>query len=126
MTVWHVSNITAFCITICRQGRRLSSFNLSFNLFGIIPLEDSTSSIIIVTDLIALLSTCLLGNHHMYQIVGGIRFNQRKEPPINPTPCPYLCIPTVLMSGSQILYAEHFLELSCIVCMNHQWCHPLQ
>jgi hypothetical protein len=93
MTVWHVSNITAFYITIYRPGRRLSSFKLSFNLFRIIPLEDSTSGIIIIViDLITILSTGLLGNHHMYQIVGRIRFCQRKEPPINPTPRPYLRI----------------------------------
>jgi hypothetical protein len=65
-------------------------------MFGIIPLEDSTSGIIIiiiiVIDLITLLSNCLLGNHHMYQIVGGIRFSQRKELPINTTPRPYLGI----------------------------------
>jgi hypothetical protein len=92
-TVQHVSNITVFCITVYRPGRRLSSFKLSFNLFGIIPLEDSTSGIIIIViDLITLLSTSLLGNHHMYQIVGGIRFSQRKEPLINPTARPYLRI----------------------------------
>jgi len=61
-------------------------------LFGIIPLEGSTSGIIIIIiiDLIILLSTSLLGNHHI-TIVGGIRFSQRKEPPINPNP-PYFRI----------------------------------
>jgi hypothetical protein len=84
MIVQHISNITAFCIAIYRPGRRLSSFKLSFNLFGIIPLEDSTSGIIIiivvVIDLITLLSTSLLGNHHMYQIVCGMMFRGRSLP----------------------------------------------
>ena len=43
LTVWHVLNITAFCIRIYRAGQRLSSFNLSCNLFRIIPVVDSTS-----------------------------------------------------------------------------------
>ena len=36
----------------------------------------------------------------------------------------WLCSPIVLMSGIWILYAECSLQLSCIICTNHQWHHP--
>jgi hypothetical protein len=39
----HVIHSTVFCILIYRPGRRLSSFKLACNLFGIIPIVDSTS-----------------------------------------------------------------------------------
>jgi len=42
LTIWHALNITAFCPRIYRAGRRLGSFEHSSNLFGIIPLVDST------------------------------------------------------------------------------------
>jgi hypothetical protein len=42
LTVQYVLSINAFCDIIYRAGRRLSSFKLSCNLFGIIPAVDST------------------------------------------------------------------------------------
>jgi len=35
--------------------------------------------IIIIIDLVTPLSICMLGNLHLSQIVGGIRFSQEKE-----------------------------------------------
>ena len=46
LIIGRVLNITAFCIRIFRPGQRLSSFILLRNLFRIIPVTDSTSSII--------------------------------------------------------------------------------
>ena len=45
LTRGHVLNITAFCITIYRAGRKLSSVKLLYNLFGIIPTVDRTGGI---------------------------------------------------------------------------------
>jgi hypothetical protein len=39
-------SITAFCISKHTAGLRLSSFKLSSNLLGILPVVDSTNSII--------------------------------------------------------------------------------
>ena len=36
---------SASCVRICRSGRRLSILKVSFNLFGIIPVVDSTNGI---------------------------------------------------------------------------------
>jgi hypothetical protein len=41
-TVQHAFSITAFCTGIYRAWRRLSSFNLSCSLYGIIPFVDNT------------------------------------------------------------------------------------
>jgi hypothetical protein len=37
----------------------------------------------------------------------------------------WLCSLVVLMFGIRILRVGCLLQLSCIVCMNHQWCCPL-
>ena len=41
--IWHILNITALCIRICRPGWRLCSYKLSCNIFGIMPTVDVTS-----------------------------------------------------------------------------------
>jgi len=41
LSIWECISITAFCIIICTAGRRLSSFKLLCNLFGIIPIAGS-------------------------------------------------------------------------------------
>jgi hypothetical protein len=41
LTIRHVLSITAVCITLYKAGSRLSSFKLSCNLLGIIPILDS-------------------------------------------------------------------------------------
>jgi hypothetical protein len=46
LTIRRVLSITGFYIRMYRQGRRLSSFKLLCNLFGIIPFVDTTSGII--------------------------------------------------------------------------------
>jgi hypothetical protein len=43
----HVLSITALCIKMDIPGRRLSSFMLSYNLFGNIPILDGTNDIIL-------------------------------------------------------------------------------
>lgn len=46
LIIQRILSITAFFIRLYRQGRRLSSFKLLCDLFGIIPFVDSTSGII--------------------------------------------------------------------------------
>lgn len=43
LTIRHVLNIAAFCIRIYTAGLRLSTFKLSCNLLGIIPVADNIS-----------------------------------------------------------------------------------
>jgi hypothetical protein len=45
MTTRLLLSITAFCIRIYKAERRLCSFKLSCNSFGVIPVMDSTSGI---------------------------------------------------------------------------------
>ena len=49
--IWDVRVLTiaAFCIGIYGPGQRLSSLKLLFNVFGIIPIVDSTSGVILAT-----------------------------------------------------------------------------
>ena len=44
MTVRNVLNVTAVCVRIYREALRLSSFKLSCNSVGIIPIVDGTNS----------------------------------------------------------------------------------